>query len=133
MAKIIRGRTRTIEFEYFVFYQRIGKKNDGYQFPSDKDGNLKPLGSCAQNSLARCMNSVGTTFEPPRIIEHQRPVTEHAILKCDCREEVELADPMTNKCVCGRFYNGCGQLLADPSQWGEETGERFDSEGREVL
>lgn len=53
--------------------------------------------------------------------------------ECTCGRTVVLDDPMTNECGCGRFYNGSGQALAHPSQWGEETGERFDDRGNQVL
>lgn len=42
---------------------------------------------------------------------------------CDCGEEIEFSH-FTNSCPnCGRDYNSSGHLLADRSQWGEETGE----------
>lgn len=44
------------------------------------------------------------------------------VIACACGEEV-LCDRFTNACACGRDYNGSGSLLADRSQWGEETGE----------
>lgn len=51
-------------------------------------------------------------------------------LKCDCgrkHEDIRLAEDV--QCMCGRMYNGSGQALAHPSQWGEETGERFGDDG----
>ena len=48
---------------------------------------------------------------------------EPAIGLCVCGQKVEL-DGFTNTCdSCGRDYNSSGQMLADRSQWGEETGE----------
>lgn len=44
------------------------------------------------------------------------------VVKCDCGAEV-LCSHFTNTCDCGRDYNMSGSLLADRSQWGEETGE----------
>lgn len=41
---------------------------------------------------------------------------------CDCGETL-VCYGFTNTCSCGRDYNMSGQLLADRSQWGEETGE----------
>lgn len=45
-----------------------------------------------------------------------------SVYKCACGEEV-LCMYNTNTCDCGCEYNMSGQLLADRSQWGEETGE----------
>ena len=47
---------------------------------------------------------------------------ERLLIRCDCGEEVVCAR-FTNTCECGREYNTSGQLLADRSQWGWETGE----------
>lgn len=44
------------------------------------------------------------------------------VIQCACGEEV-LCYGFTNTCDCGRDYNMSGSLLADRSQWGEETGE----------
>lgn len=52
--------------------------------------------------------------------------TEPTICRCICGKEFEIYDPFATPCpVCNREYNGCGQMLAPRSQWGEETGERF--------
>lgn len=43
--------------------------------------------------------------------------------QCACGQSVACKG-FTNTCGgCGTQYNMSGQLLADPSQWGEETGE----------
>jgi hypothetical protein len=54
-------------------------------------------------------------------------------ITCACGEELELDDPMTNRCACGQFYNGSGQRLSHPKNWGEETGESFDDFGNYVV
>jgi hypothetical protein len=48
------------------------------------------------------------------------------VMRCDCGQEVWLYSVWSNECDCGLCYNGSGQQLAPRSQWGEETGERFD-------
>ena len=59
-----------------------------------------------------------TSVMDGRVIEHEAPV-----VKCRCGDEV-VCDRFTNTCYeCGSDFNGSGQLLADRSQWGEETGE----------
>ena len=54
-------------------------------------------------------------------------------IRCECGSELELYDPMTNECGCGRFFNGSGQALSHPSNWGKETGESFDDHGTQIL
>jgi hypothetical protein len=44
------------------------------------------------------------------------------LIRCDCNNEL-VCNGFTNECSCGRDYNFGGSLLADRSQWGEETGE----------
>jgi len=44
------------------------------------------------------------------------------VIKCHCGREV-VCEGFTNTCDCGADYNFAGQLLANRSQWGEETGE----------
>lgn len=46
------------------------------------------------------------------------------VAECDCGEEIECLN-FTNTCECGRDYNFTGSLLADRSQWGQETGEHW--------
>ena len=49
-----------------------------------------------------------------------------ALNHCICGNIFEIYDPFAESCPnCRREYNGCGQLLAPRSQWGEETGEVF--------
>lgn len=50
---------------------------------------------------------------------------EATIINCDCGNQLEKERPGADlDCdKCGRSYNSSGQLLADRSQWGEETGE----------
>lgn len=52
--------------------------------------------------------------------------------KCHCGRQVHL-DRSDYRCPCGQWYNAFGQRLAPPSQWGEETGERFDERGNYVI
>lgn len=47
------------------------------------------------------------------------------LMQCDCGVELEMHGGGRDiDCEdCGRSYTSSGQLLADRSQWGEETGE----------
>jgi hypothetical protein len=62
-----------------------------------------------------------------RIIKHRHEDYEGSPgqMRCDCGAIIELwragADVGCDR--CDRSYNSSGQLLADRSQWGEETGE----------
>jgi hypothetical protein len=48
---------------------------------------------------------------------------QRGVVRCVCGEEV-VCEFFANTCDrCGRDYNMSGQMLADRSQWGEETGE----------
>lgn len=50
----------------------------------------------------------------------------YTIVKCECGREVECEHSrFTNTCICGRDYNFNGELLADRSEWGTETGESY--------
>jgi Zn finger protein HypA/HybF involved in hydrogenase expression len=50
--------------------------------------------------------------------------TERSLPCKVCGHKVTLWDSFLNTCEnCGTDYNGCGQVLAPRSQWGEETGE----------
>lgn len=73
-------------------------------------------------------------FYSPQVQTWKNVWYEPATIRCDCGSTLSLDDAMTNRCDrCGQFYNGSGQRLAHPSQWGEETGERFDDNGSPVL
>lgn len=54
-----------------------------------------------------------------------REVRNPKKITCRCGANLTLWSAWANTCRCGLEYNGCGQLLAPRSQWGEETGERF--------
>lgn len=47
------------------------------------------------------------------------------IVRCNCGECLEgwRAGGDVSCDLCGREYNSSGQMLADRSQWGKETGE----------
>lgn len=106
----------------------------GISFDCDAEGHI--LNPLALPDLA-LRNLCAMLFQPDRYtptIETRKnsyPISGSGRCTCGCL--IYLDDDMTNSCRCGRLYDGYGQELADPSQWGEETGERFDSWGREIL
>lgn len=128
--KIIQHRTQIHIVEYRKVFKVVGLPGSSFAFECDKDGNLNgnSLGTTAQDSYRQCLAgnirlSTGTfRVSAPQIEEDKRSYWEPAIGQCECGEEVHL-EGFTNTCECGRDYNLSGQLLADRSQWGEETGE----------
>lgn len=59
---------------------------------------------------------------------------DHFITCGQCGTHTKLESPWSNECPgCGAMYNGMGQSLSDPSQWGEETGESFSENGLYVI
>jgi hypothetical protein len=67
---------------------------------------------------------------PAKVLRQRNGKAEPKIIECEqCSKPLEL-DTMTNQCTCGTFYNGFGQRLAPPSQWGYETGEHFGDDGQ---
>lgn len=132
MAKIIKKGERITK----VYYERCwhDKPNCGFGFPCDENGEvfiseLEELG--LKNYLA-CINGKFPHLKDRGAVRYEHSYWEPAILKCDCGRELQLdscAIPDYNRCECGRGYNNSGQELAPPSQWGEETGERFGANG----
>lgn len=132
--KNFRYATRTeVEEHHFCFEDKL-VRGGGLGFDADYQGViLNPLSLCdaAVENLLRGL--FGTRYSKPYLETRYHTRREPASGTCDCGRVVYLDDPMTNHCACGAFYNGSGQRLAHPSQWGEETGERFTDYGSEIL
>ena len=86
--------------------------------PCNVDGD--PL-DCDEQQLAM-LDELLAQGADTRITEYETAWNEYAIIRCHCGAEVELCS-FTNTCECGADFNMEGALLADRSQWGEETGE----------
>jgi len=94
----------------------------GYMFECDEHGAMDA------DRAARCAEILAEgehTDEGIRKFEHTYAIP--AVAKCDrCGAHVDLYG-FTNTCHgCGADYNMSGDMLADRSQWGEETGESLD-------
>jgi hypothetical protein len=132
--KDIRPRRRGIRTTYSLSAWDRHNPGCGIGFDCDVDGCvLDPLAL----SDAAIRNLCSMLFQPDRYTPALE-ARKHSYMmagggRCTCGLYVHLDDATTNGCRCGRFYNGYGQELAHPSQWGEETGERFDGFGREIL
>lgn len=132
MAKFI-SQSRYVETTfYFLDFQRV-EGGGGFCFPCDKDGKIEVLNPDGQKNYDDCISGKVKVIRVGVRPYHNR-YREPAVIECNhCRCHVVLDDFMTNRCKCGTFYNGSGQELAPPSQWGEETGERFDDNGNQIL
>lgn len=125
--KIIQERARVETITYSYNYDYAGEENWRYSFPCDEEGNIimdemQPVGL---EALRECREGKvdGREVEDKGVRSYENAYTQPAVGICDCGESVAL-DGFTNTCDgCGRDYNMSGQLLADRSKWGAETGE----------
>jgi hypothetical protein len=143
----------TYERHFSYVSDHPGMRGAGFSFPCTKDGevNIEILHHSACLNLACCLDGkqwcmVGMQYHDwegmhpilctgqwelveirdEGMRENTRRWVEASVGRCECGEEVSLGN-FTNTCdCCGRDYNMSGQLLADRSQWGEETGESLD-------
>lgn len=136
MATILRRGQLVAVVRYALQYDWEGQPDCGFLFDCDENGNVnvQEMAEPAQESYRKCVTN---THDRKVIFRGVRKFHskyhQPTLIRCDCGEELELFDAMTNSCDCGRLYNGAGQQLAHPSQWGEETGERFDDFGQPIL
>ena len=117
-------------------YERdfLRKDGGGFSFPCDNDGRPEPPANpAAAENLRKCLAGEFPGLEDKGVRHWTHRQRIPMLIRCDCNRELELTDCMTNRCECGTFYNGSGQRLAHPSQWGEETGERFADDGSQIL
>lgn len=126
--KIIRERHTEdiVEYTYYYCFD-LSNPYTGYGFPCDKKGQIDvaSLTPEAKTNLALCLegkDEEGKTIYPVGVHKYHRSYPVPAVGLCTCGREVFLGG-FTNTCDCGRDYNSSGCLLADRSQWGEETGE----------
>jgi hypothetical protein len=134
MSTIVAPSRRVTQVSYMLAYDFVDERGSGFSFDCDAHGRLMTQSAPALANYERCVaNTHGRPVVFRGIERLESSHREPARLKCDCHRTLALSDPMTNKCDCGRFYNGSGQALSHPRNWGEETGERFDDEGHQIL
>lgn len=76
----------------------------------------------------------GSEYTKPTVETERWTVRDPAVIRCSCGSQVTLDSGWVNDCDrCGAMYNGGGQRLSDPRQWGEETGESFDAAGNYIV
>jgi hypothetical protein len=127
MSRILKYREPVDKVEYSVFFPHPDSRDEshGYGFECDKDGvvNVDALNVTALANYEKCLNDPAYN-DRKRILERTFTDWEPGLMKCDCEKELEMhGGGWDIHCECGRAYNSGGQLLAHPSQWGEETGE----------
>ena len=139
MADFIRRRESRTVHHCSAFFP-VWSPAWGFEFETDADGNIRePEFPEARESLRQCLAGVLDDGTPVGAREDKhwtsREVTP-AIVRCSCGAEHELDDQNgmgDSQCPkCGQWRNACGQCLVDPENWGEETGETFDSSGHYV-
>ena len=124
--EIISNRRMVTEITYEIFFQYTGATTlHGFGFPASESGeiDLESMRPAALANYFKCLKKE-IAVDEPELKKFERHYHEPAVGKCQCGCEVVL-DRFTNTCDCGRDYNMSGQLLADRSQWGEETGETY--------
>lgn len=99
-----------------------------FAFECDESGNVcrDTLPELALHNLDLCLKSEvdGYAVRHGVIRSHEQSYVEDGSGECICGRHVAITRSWANACGgCGREYNGSGQLLADRSCWGEETGE----------
>jgi hypothetical protein len=130
MSKIVRLRQRIEIQQWTQFFQWKHSPGSGYSFECDAAGNLLDPTEDRVKRRNACFNEPG--LEAPVIKSWTQRYFEPAVLLCDCGQEHALVDQNRmgdSCCECGQWYNAAGQQLIPPTQWGEDTGERFDERG----
>ena len=135
MPEYLHRGSRERVVEHSLEALRKSDHTSGVSFQCDENGvilNPLSLTEAAINNLVDAMFS--KNYGPLKVSSFFRTIRHPSIIICNyCRSEVILFDAMTNQCeVCKQFYNGSGQQLAHPSQWGYDTGENFNENGEYV-
>lgn len=124
--RIISRRKIVTTTNYRHCFDYEGENGHGFGFDCDEHGNLKDdTQDVALSNYAKCLTGIvdGHRMVDRGIVEYKSHYTKPTIIECSCGEHVALGN-FTNTCHnCYSDYNMSGQLLADRSQWGEETGE----------
>lgn len=128
MAQWIRHSERVEVVEYCREFTWADDPGAGFSFECDQAGNVaeRHLQPAGLSNYQKCISGeLDVVDRGVRTYRHS--YTEPGAIKCDtCGREVVLYDPVTSACDhCGQLYNGGGQRLAPPEQWGEETGETW--------
>lgn len=125
MLKIIRERSTHTEVKHYIEF--TDADGCGYSFPCDQNGNVRfdehdaEIARVQRENYAEAMaDKERFTCQYAQFVTRRYTVTDNAIGKCVCGEEVELYDRYQGACSCpkcGQWYNMFGQSLVDPEYW----------------
>ncbi len=123
-ATIIRHAEWDEETVYSLDFLYRERLSEGFSFPCDRYGIVdRDMPLAAKENLRKCLDGTYDVIVQG-ILENTQNFKIPALARCECGQEFELTgDTVCPR--CDREYNSSGQLLADRSLWGEETGERF--------
>lgn len=131
MLKIIRERSSHTEVEHYIEF--TDEEGAGFSFPCDSNGNIQfnddipELGRAQRDNYDYAMaHKERFTCQYAQFVTRKYTVTDNAVGKCVCGEEVELYDQYQGACQCpkcGQWYNMFGQSLVDPQYWEDYDGE----------
>lgn len=116
------GKWREVVERGIAFYWK-DQPTAGFHFDCDEDFNPCFTSIPSQINYEHCCDGTYDVTGPFHETQTRR-VWVPAQARCDCGATVYLHRSLTNYCdKCDREYNASGQLLADRSQWGDDTGE----------
>ena len=125
MLKIIRERSTHTEVEYYIEF--TDEEGAGFSFPCDSNGNIQfnddipELGRAQRVNYDYAMSHKERfTRQYAELVTRKYTVTDNAVGRCVCGEEVELYDQYQGACSCpkcGQWYNLFGQELVEPKYW----------------
>ncbi len=131
MLKIIRERNTYTKVEHYIEF--TDEDGCGFSFPCDSNGNIQfndsdpELGRAQRDNYDYAMsNKERFTRQCAEFVTRRYTVTDNAVGRCRCGEEVELYDQYQGACPCpkcGQWYNIYGQELINPEYWEDYDGE----------
>lgn len=135
MAKFIKQSEIVETITYTREYRYKDMPSAGFTFDCDRHGNVETseFSAVGLANYTKCSEGKDPNLVYEGVQSHEHRYRTAAVVACEhCQRHVELHQ-WTNKCDCGAFYNGAGQRLSHPRNWGSETGERFDDDGNQIL
>jgi hypothetical protein len=124
MLKIIRERNTYTKTEYYIEF--TDEEGCGFSFPTDLSGKIiydedPEIAKAQRDNYEYAMaHKERYTRQYNEFVARAYTVTDNAVGRCVCGEEVELYDQYQGACSCpkcGQWYNIYGQSLVDPEYW----------------
>lgn len=130
MLKIIQPRTSRQVVEHYIEF--TDEEGSGFIFPTDLSGKIiydedPEIAKAQRDNYDYAMaHKERFTCQYNEFVTRKYTVTDNAVGRCHCGEEVELYDQYQGACACpkcGQWYNIYGQSLIDPEYWEDYDGE----------